>query len=134
MDDIFVGRVMSSGVISVSPDTSIEEAAKTLLDREIGSLVVVDEHNQLRGILTSTDFVRVVRDNEPKDKTTVGDHMNEQVITATAQDSIRDAADRMITYDIQHLPVIDDDEGVIGMCSTTDLTTYLSDIREPSPA
>ncbi|WP_436935301.1 CBS domain-containing protein [Halovenus marina] len=134
MDDIFVGRVMSSGIVSVSPDTSVAAAAEILLEKNIGSLVVVDDDNQLQGILTSTDFVRIVRDNEPKDNSTVGDHMTEQVVTVTAQDSIRSAADKMITYDIQHLPVVDDEEGVIGMCSTTDLTSYLSDIREPSPA
>jgi CBS domain-containing protein len=134
MDDIFVGRVMSSGIVSVNPDTSVAAAAEILLGKNIGSLVVVDGDNQLQGILTSTDFVRIVRDNEPKDNSTVSDHMTEQVVTVTAQDSIRSAADKMITYDIKHLPVVDDEEGVIGMCSTTDLTSYLSDIREPSPA
>lgn len=134
MQDIFVGRVMSDGIISVTPDTLVEEAAEILLDKEIGSLVIVDDDNQLQGILTNTDFVRIVRDSEPKDETTVGDHMTEQVVTVTAQDSIREAADKLITYDIHHLPVVDETEGVIGMLSTTDLTAYLSDVQKPSPS
>jgi CBS domain-containing protein len=134
MDDIFVARLMSSGTISVSPDTLVEDAAKKLLDKQIGSLVVVDGTNQLRGILTSTDFVRIVRDSKPKAKTTVERYMTDQVVTVEAQDSIRDAADKMITYNIHHLPVVDDEEGVIGMLSTTDLTAYLSDVEQPSPA
>ena len=134
MEDIFVGRLMSSGIISVTPDTSVEEAAEILLERSIGSLVVVDEDNHLEGILTSTDFVRIVRDREPKETTSVGEHMTDQVVTVTAQDSIRDAADKIVTYDIHHLPVVDDEEGVIGMLSTTDLTAYISDVQKPSPA
>lgn len=134
MQDIFVGRVMSDGIISVTPDTLVEEAAEILLEKQIASLVIVDDDNQLQGILTSTDFVRIVRDSEPKAETTVGDHMTEQVVTVTAQDSIREAADKLITYDIHHLPVIDETEGVIGMLSTTDLTAYLSDVQKPSPA
>ena len=134
MEDIFVGRVMSSGIISVTADTLVEEAAEILLDENIGSLVIVDEDNQLEGIVTSTDFVRIVRDSEPKAETTVGKHMTDRVVTVTAQESIRDAADKIITYDIHHLPVVDDDEGVIGMLSTTDLTAYLSDVEKPSPA
>jgi len=134
MQDIFVARLMSSGVISVTPNTYVEDAAETLLDNEIGSLVVVDGNNQLEGILTSTDFVRIVRDSKPKAQTTVERYMTDQVVTATAQDSIRDAADKMITYNIHHLPVVDEEEGVIGMLSTTDLTAYLSDVEEPTPA
>ncbi len=133
MDDIFVARLMSSGVISVTPDTLVEEAADTLLDEQIGSLVVVDENNQLEGILTSTDFVRIVSKSKPKADTTVEKYMTTQVVTVEAQDSIRDAADKMITYNIHHLPVVDEKEGVIGMLSTTDLTAYLSDVEQPSP-
>ncbi|MEF8814123.1 MAG: CBS domain-containing protein [Halovenus sp.] len=133
MEDIFVGRLMSAGCITVSPGTPVETAAKTLLERNIGSLVVVDDDNQLEGILTSTDFVRIVRDNDPSDETTVGEHMTEHVVAVTAQDSVRDAADKLITYDIHHLPVVDDEEGVIGMLSTTDLTAYISDVQKASP-
>jgi CBS domain-containing protein len=134
MEDLYVGSLMSTGTVSVSPDTYVEEAAQTLLDKQIGSLVVVDGNNQLKGILTSTDFVRIVSKSKPKAKTTVERYMTDQVVTVGAQDSIRDAADKMITYNIQHLPVVDEAEGVIGMLSTTDLTAYLSDVEEPSPA
>ncbi len=133
MEDIFVGRLMSAGCITVSPGTPVETAAETLLERNIGSLVVVDDDNQLQGILTSTDFVRIVRDNDPSDETTVGEHMTEHVVSVTAQDSIRDAADKLTTYHIHHLPVVDDEEGVIGMLSTTDLTAYISGVQKPSP-
>jgi CBS domain-containing protein len=133
MDDIFVARLMSSGVISVTPDTLVEEAAQTLIDKEIGSLVVVNEDNHLQGILTSTDFVHIVAKSKPKAQTTVERYMTDEVVTVEAQDPIRDAADKMITYNIHHLPVVDDEEGVIGMLSTTDLTAYLSYVEQPSP-
>ena len=134
MEDIFVARLMSSGVVSVTPDTLVEDAAETLMDKQIGSLVVVDEDNHLEGILTSTDFVRIVAKSQPKAETTVERYMTDRVVTVEAQDSIRDAADKMITYNIHHLPVVDETEGVIGMLSTTDLTAYLSYVEQPSPA
>lgn len=134
MDDIYVGSLMSSGTITVTPDTYVEEAAQAMIEEQIGSLVVVDGDNQLEGILTSTDFVGIVAASKPKAKTTVERYMTDQVVTAKAQDGIREAADKMITYRIRHLPVVDEKEGVIGMLSTTDLTAYLSDVEEPSPA
>jgi len=134
MQDIFVARLMSSGVVTVTRDTLVEDAAELLLEEGIGSLVVVDDSNQLVGILTSTDFVRIVRDSEPKAETTVERYMTDEVVTAEAGESIREAADRLITYEIHHLPVVDEAEGVIGMLSTTDLAAYLSDVQRPSPS
>jgi CBS domain-containing protein len=134
MEDIFVGRVMSTQVVTVPPETPIEEAADRLLRESIGSLVVVDEDDQAQGILTSTDFVRVVAEGESSDETTVLDHMSENVATVTAQDDIEEAADKFITYDIHHLPVTDDHEGVIGMLSTADLAAYISAVQKPTPS
>lgn len=133
MEDMFVGRLMSSGVVTVQPGTSVQEAAELLMDKEIGSLVVVDENNHLKGILTSTDFVKIVAENQPKDDSSVMEYMTTEVVTATAQDSIQDAADRLITYDIHHLPVVDQEDHVVGMLSTTDLTAYISAVEEPTP-
>lgn len=134
MEDIFVGRLMSSDVVTVTPETLVEEAAATLLEERIGSVVVVDDDNQVEGILTSTDFVRIVANCDPKDQTTVGEHMSGEVVTVGAQDDVQEAANRFVTYRIHHLPVVDDEEGLIGILSTTDLTAYLSDVEQPTPS
>jgi len=134
MDDIFVGRLMSTGIVTVSPNTPVETAAQTLLDENISSVVVVDDENQPEGILTSTDFVRIVSEGDPNDETTVGDHMTKEIVSASVQDPIRDAADKMVTYHIHHLPVVDKTEGVVGMLSTTDLAAYFSEVEQAPPA
>lgn len=134
MDDIFVASLMSTDIVTVTSDTLVERAAQRLREDQIGSLVVVDSHGRIEGILTSTDFVAIVAKSRPKAETTVERYMSEQVITAGPQDPIRDAADTMITYGISHLPVVDEGDTVIGMLSSTDLTAYLSGVQEPSPA
>lgn len=134
MDDIFVGRLMSTTLYTVSPDTLVEEAAQKMLSSDVGSVLVVDGDNQLKGILTTTDFVKVVAERRPKDDTPVDTYMSTDVITATVQDSIRDAADVMLEHGFHHLPVVDEAEGVIGMLSSTDLASYLSHVQTPSPS
>jgi CBS domain-containing protein len=129
MDDILVGRVMTSEAITVHPDTFVEEAASLLLEEGIGSLIVVDDDGRLEGILTTTDFVHIVAASKPKAQTTVERYMSTDVITASAQDAITDVADVMIEQGIHHLPVVDDDGGVIGIVSTTDLTKYISGLQ-----
>ena len=133
MDDIFVARIMSTDVYTVSPDTLVEDAATAMLDREIGSVVVVDEENQLSGILTSTDFVRIVAERKPKDRTAVSRYMTEDVVAACAQDTIGDVAGAMTDNGFHHVPIVDDSEGVIGMVSSSDLAAYLSRVDAPRP-
>ncbi|CQH52361.1 CBS domain protein [Halobacterium hubeiense] len=134
MDDIFVGRLMSDSIHTVTPDTLVEDAADVMRDNSIGSVVVVDENGHLEGILTNTDFVTIVAKSKPKAQTTVERYMTTDVVTTTAQESIRDVADAMLEHGFHHMPVVDDDDNVIGMITTTDLASYISTVQTPSPA
>ncbi len=134
MDDIFVGRLMSSPVTTVAADTPAETAAQLMLDEGISSVVVVDEDNQLEGILTSTDFVAVAAEGESAVDASVAEFMSTDLVTTTANESIEAVATRLIEHGTHHLPVVDETEGVVGMVTTTDLTAYLSGIGETDPA
>ena len=134
MTDVFVGRLMSSPVESVSPETRVTEAADRLLDRDISSLVITDEDNELIGILTTTDFVQMIADETIPTETTVADYMTTSVVTVTANDSVDDVAETMVQRGFHHLPVVDDESGVIGMVTTTDVTAYVSHIESPPAA
>jgi len=134
MDDIFVARLMSTDIHTVTPDTLVEDAAHVMLENDIGSVVVVDEDNALQGILTSTDFVEIVAKQKRKDSTSVSKYMSTDVVTTSAQEPVQDAADSMLEHGFHHLPVVDETEGVIGMVSTTDLTAYISRLQSPTPA
>ena len=125
---------MSSPVASVSPETRVTTAAARLLDRDISSLVVTDEDNDLVGIVTTTDFVRMIADETAAAETTVADYMTTSVVTVTANDSVDDVAETMVQRGFHHLPVVDDDSGVIGMVTTTDVTAYVSHIESPPAA
>ncbi|WP_261372566.1 CBS domain-containing protein [Haloferax volcanii] len=80
----------------------------------------------LEGILTTTDFVDIVAKSQPKAQTTVERYMTTDVITAGAQDSILSVAESMTEHGFHHMPVVDEEEGVIGMIATSDLAAYLS--------
>ncbi|MFB6171638.1 MAG: CBS domain-containing protein [Haloarculaceae archaeon] len=134
MEDIFVGRVMSTNTHTVAPDTLVADAADEMRDNDVGSVMVVDGENELCGILTATDFVHIVAESQPKAETTVERYMTTDVVTTTVQTPIRHAADAMMEHGFHHLPVVDDREGVVGMLSTADLTAYLSHARLPSPS
>ena len=126
MEDIFVGRLMSSPVETVSPDTTAHVAAETMLDEGIGSVIVTDDDGQLQGILTATDFVHVAAEQRWATDATVETYMTTDVTTTDANAEVQDIADLMITEEFHHVPVVDDEEGVVGIITTTDLTAYVS--------
>lgn len=53
-----VDQVMSTALITVRPDADLREAARTMLGRKVGCLLVTDEAGELLGILTESDLVR----------------------------------------------------------------------------
>ncbi len=58
LSKLTVGKVMSSPVITVSPDTVIEEAARVMADNDIGGLTVVSDEKVV-GIITESDIFKV---------------------------------------------------------------------------
>lgn len=126
MDDIYVARLMSTSLLTVTPDTLVEDAATLMLDNDIGSLIVTDDDGNLEGILTTTDFVDIVSKSQPKAETTVSTYMTTDLFTTTAQTPIQEVAEEMIERGIHHAPVVDSTEGVIGIVTTSDLTAYVS--------
>lgn len=128
MDDIYVARLMSSPLTTVTPDTLVEDAASVMLEEDIGSLVVTDEDGNPEGILTTTDFVTIVSKSQPKAETTVATYMTSDLFTTTAQTPVQEVTDMMVENGIHHVPVVDPEEGVIGIVTTTDMTAYVSNL------
>ena len=125
MEDVFVGRLMSSPPLTVGPELSLREAAESIRERGVGSLVVADD-GDLAGILTRTDFVRAAAEGRDPSTTTVAEFATDLVETTTANTSVVNAADAMVDRGVHHLPVVDPDEGVVGIVTSTDLTAYIS--------
>jgi CBS domain-containing protein len=131
-DDPTVTELMTSPVLTVSPDTTLAEVADGMADLGINSVVVIDDACYPTGILTSTDFVRAARDGRTPADTTVGEYMATDVLTVDPDDGVTAVADRMIENDLNHLPVVEDDT-VVGILTSTDLAAYLADRRVPAP-
>ena len=121
-----VEQLMTTDLVTVTADEGVESAAGTILEKEAGSLVALDDDEQVAGILTCTDLAELVSDGAVPADATVGDYMTEAVTTTDPEESIQDAAVKMLTGQIQHLPVVDSDDAVVGMLSTTDLTAHLT--------
>lgn len=125
MSDISVERLMSTDLITIGPDAAAADAAKRMLETGVGSILVVDDDGQLAGLITATDFVALVRENDPEDETPVKAFMTTDVVTVGRDATVEELAEPT-AHGYTHLPVTGGDGEPIGMVSTTDLTEYIS--------
>ena len=116
-----VEDVMSTPLETVSPDTTVEAAAKRMRDRDINALVVTTHPPS---IITSTDVLDVVAAGRDPGEVGVEDVMTESVETVPPTLHLEEVAAMMTTFGIKHLPVAEDD--YIGMVSSTDVMAHRS--------
>ena len=125
MNDVPVDRLMSTDLTTIERGAAAADAAKRMRERDVGSILVVEPDGPLAGLITATDFVALVRDNDPKDRTPVEAFMTTDVVTVGREDTVAELAEPT-AHGYTHLPVVDDDGRPIGMVSSTDLTEHLS--------
>jgi len=130
MIEVDTEQIMTDDLITVRPGHSLAEAAETMTDADIKSVVVSDDEDRPIGILTSTDFMQVAAEGREPGEHTVAESMTRDIVTATPETPIREAADLMIDNTISHLPVVRDDGRVVGIVTTTDVSAYVSRASE----
>lgn len=118
--------LMTGTVVTIHPDDPVTDAARAMLDANIGSLVIADDENRPVGILTRTDFVRLASDGERltgADVPTVRSVMETDLVTITPETPLEEVSRLLDDNDIHHLPVVDGNEQVVGIVTTTDLAS-----------
>jgi CBS domain-containing protein len=118
--DILVEEVMSKSPRTGSPEMTVKEAAVLMRDEKVGSLIIVEDGLPV-GIVTERDFLnKIVSENKVPSKTLVKDIMTSPLITATAKESLSDAARRMSSMRVRRLPVLKGDH-LVGILTENDV-------------
>ena len=113
--------IMATTFASVTPEMSIAEAARQMIEIDTGAAVVL-EGGQLGGMISERDLLRYLSAGaEPG--ATVADRMTRHVLTASASTSLPEAMAMMVDGHFRHLPIVDSDR-VIGMISMRDLMAW----------
>jgi CBS domain-containing protein len=116
---------MTTDVIVVSPDTPIKDAARLMFRHRVSGLPVCDEASCLVGIITEADFLRIEVAREaaadPEPIETVGQVMNRGVVTVGPDVPLAEAAKMMVFQDVKRLPVVDEDDRILGIIARLDV-------------
>ncbi len=130
--------LMTSDVVTVRPETPLKEAARLMVASRVSGLPVTDAGGTLVGIITEGDFLhREVERERPRrhglldallggahslaDAELVDEAMTTSVVTISPGATLADAARVMASREVKRLPVIDNDDQVLGVISRADI-------------
>jgi CBS domain-containing protein len=105
--------IMTTSVRTLSPETLVENAARTMFENSISGMPVVNADGQIVGVVSEYDIIS-------KHGSTVGDIMSQDVVTV-GEDTDPETIARMLTEQrIRRIPVVRDGQ-VVGIISRSDL-------------
>jgi acetoin utilization protein AcuB len=123
-----VADVMTLNPLTLGPNDTIREAKEMLKEHNIRQLPVV-ENSELVGIITDRDirsFLGGLGFGTPEERVTAQNAklsaiMTTKPVTLSPQDDLRDAVELLIEEKVGGIPVVDEEEGLVGIVTYVDL-------------
>jgi nanoRNase/pAp phosphatase (c-di-AMP/oligoRNAs hydrolase) len=122
---VMLSDIMSYPVTTVNENTEVGDVAMILRDLGCSGLPVVDDEENLVGIISRRDFRKIRKANHMQSP--VKAFMSRKVVTISAERSAIDAARLMIRHDIGRIPVMDNNK-IIGIVTRSDAMLYFYDL------
>jgi CBS domain-containing protein len=147
-------QIMTRRVITVSPDTTIVDAANTMLTHRISGLPVIDAAGKLVGIVSEGDFIRRIEIGTQRKRARwlkvllgtgreasdfihergrkVGEIMTPEPLTVSEDTSLEDVVALMEKHDIKRLPVMRGDQ-IVGIVTRSNLLQAVAGLAREIP-
>lgn len=117
-----VREIMKKDVVSLGVNDNISSAIKTMIEKNIGGIPIVDDDNVVVGIVSERDFVRTVADITTSKS--VHKYMSNKVVTASPDISVGEATRTMIEKGFRRIPIVKEDV-LLGIVTASDVMRYL---------
>ena len=128
MDEIYVSEVMTKNVTACSPDTAIKDVINILSRNRISSLVITENYEPV-GIITERDLVAIMEEmlnDVARDHLPINHFMTSPALTIRSHITLQEAVKFAISKNIRHLPVVDQNNKLIGLLTQTNMVRSLS--------
>lgn len=119
-----VKLIMTKDPITVGPKDTIEKAAKILKKYKIEHLPVIDKEHKLIGIISFYDLWELNKVHKDYDKILVKDVMTKRVAKLNPSDKIGSVAEIFLENLFEAIPIVDDDNVLIGIVTMVDVIWY----------
>ncbi|WP_046743209.1 CBS domain-containing protein [Kordia zhangzhouensis] len=119
-----VSDYMTRNLITFSPEQTVEEVIQKLIQHKISGGPVVNENNELVGIISEGDCIKQISDsryyNMPFEHNKIEAHMAKDVETIDGETNIFDAADKFIQSKRRRFPIVENGK-LVGQISQKDI-------------
>lgn len=119
-----IGPLTTRAVLTVKEDDSLRDAAIGMVERGVGSAVVLVDGKPV-GIITDRDTVKAIAQGADGSTRKVADYLSRKLMTAPTTMEVREAARVMRDKGFRHLVVVDDAGVLVGIFSMRDLVVGL---------
>ncbi len=126
---MLVREIMSENPACCTPDTSLQEVAKMMVDNDCGCIPVVESESGKKpiGMITDRDItIRTVAEGRNPLDLTAADAMSNDAVTVTPETSVEDCCNMMEDKQIRRVAVVDKNGGCCGMVAQADVAQYAS--------
>ncbi len=129
MKVIDILREKKSGVKTISPDKSLKQALRSMMQDKVGSLIVTERENIPLGIITERDILRYIDRVDNWEKTVISDVMTKKLIIGLPDDDVEVIMEFMTKNYFRHVPILDEKK-LVGIISIGDIIkAQLQDIK-----
>ena len=119
--------VMTESVVTAPPDCPVSAVAELMRERNVGSVVLVDDAGAPVGFVTDRDLtISVLADGRDASDRAAA-HASAPVVTGAPDMDVHEAAELMVRHGIRRLPVIDGDR-IVGILTLDDLAVRTGDL------
>lgn len=154
-----IADIMTAPVIRVHPDTLVSEALRVMMEHRVDGVPVVDDRNQVTGILTYADLLRHGRRQHPRaldffmfamvveeEESDVYDRVRRilempvsqicvhEVITCLPDDLVTEVAGLMVDNGIKRVPVVSEHGYLVGIVARSDVMRGIWQMCQEGPA
>lgn len=109
-------------VAYLTPDSTVEDCAKLMCSKHVGCIPVCDNNKTIVGLVTDRDVIlRSIACNKDIKTTPISDIMTCQICSCGPEEDINEAEKKMSEEQIRRLPVVDENNKIIGIITLGDL-------------
>lgn len=121
-------QIMSAPVVSIKPDTRLQEVRRIVKERRFRHIPVVADNGWICGIVSDRDLLALPGTDGADESPGTGvaaDIMIKKVLTATPDTNIREIARVLFEERIGCMPIVDEDKQVVGIITRSDILRAL---------
>ena len=123
-----IADLMTDQVVSASAHATLAEVGELMRDRNVGSVVILDEGSRPAALITDRDLALAVAADGVDRGDEVGRYATRPLVTADAEMDLEEAAALMVQHRIRRLPIMDGD-GLAGIVTLDDLAVRTGDVQ-----